>query len=309
MLPTKHIKVISFPLHNGFICATYHLLVVGIPACTISRNGDNTNMNKLLNRVPEITLFFWVIKVLATTVGETAADFLNVNLNLGLTATSYVMGGLLIIALLIQFVFIKKYVPASYWIAVVLMSIVGTLITDNLVDNLGVSLETTTIIFSLALALVFVLWYYSEKTLSVHTVYTAQRELFYWAAILFTFALGTASGDLMAEGLALGYGLSAAIFLGVIALIAAAHFYLKLDAILAFWLAYILTRPLGASIGDLLSQPADAGGLGLGTVGTTAIFLSTILLLVVYLSVTKKDQTLVVESTEEPMPLLGIADD
>ena len=266
-------------------------------------------MNKLLNRVPEITLFFWVIKVLATTVGETAADFLNVNLNLGLTATSYVMGGLLIIALLIQFVFIKKYVPASYWIAVVLMSIVGTLITDNLVDNLGVSLETTTIIFSLALALVFVLWYYSEKTLSVHTVYTAQRELFYWAAILFTFALGTASGDLMAEGLALGYGLSAAIFLGVIALIAAAHFYLKLDAILAFWLAYILTRPLGASIGDLLSQPADAGGLGLGTVGTTAIFLSTILLLVVYLSVTKKDQTLVVESTEEPMPLLGIADD
>ena len=116
-------------------------------------------MNKLLNRVPEITLFFWIIKVLATTVGETAADFLNVNLNLGLTATSYVMGGLLIIALLIQFVFIKKYVPASYWIAVVLMSIVGTLITDNLVDNLGVSLETTTIIFSLALALVFVLWY------------------------------------------------------------------------------------------------------------------------------------------------------
>ena len=253
-------------------------------------------MNKLLNRVPEITLFFWIIKVLATTVGETAADFLNVNLNLGLTATSYVMGGLLIIALLIQFVFIKKYVPASYWIAVVLMSIVGTLITDNLVDNLGVSLETTTIIFSLALALVFVLWYYSEKTLSVHTVYTAQRELFYWAAILFTFALGTASGDLLAEGLALGYGLSAAIFLGVIALIAAAHFYLKLDAILAFWLAYILTRPLGASIGDLLSQAPADGGFGLGTVATSAIFLLAILSLVVYLSVMKKDQTLVAEA-------------
>lgn len=161
-------------------------------------------MNKLINRVPEITLFFWIIKVLATTVGETAADFLNVNLNLGLTATSYVMGGLLVIALLVQFVFIKKYVPASYWIAVVLMSIVGTLITDNLVDNMGVSLETTTILFSIALALVFVLWYYSEKTLSVHTIYTAKRELFYWAAILFTFALGTASGDLLAEGLAQG---------------------------------------------------------------------------------------------------------
>ena len=270
---------------------------------------NNMINNKVLNRVPEITIFFWIIKVLATTVGETAADFLNVNLNLGLTTTSYVMGGLLVVALLIQFIAIKKYVPASYWIAVVLMSIVGTLITDNLVDNLGVSLETTTILFSIALALVFVLWYYSEKTLSVHTIYTAKRELFYWAAILFTFALGTASGDLLAEGLALGYGTSAVIFLAVIGLIAAAHFYLKLDAILAFWLAYILTRPLGASIGDLLSQAPADGGLGLGTVGTTAIFLSAILILVVYLSVTKKDQTPVSESVEEPLPLLGAAED
>jgi len=253
-------------------------------------------MNKLLNRVPEITLFFWIIKVLATTVGETAADFLAVNLNLGLTNTSYVMGGLLILALLVQFIVIKKYVPASYWIAVVLMSIVGTLITDNLVDNMGVSLETTTVIFSIALAMVFVLWYYSEQTLSVHTIYTAKRELFYWAAILFTFALGTASGDLLAEGLALGYGTSAIIFLAVIGLIAAAHFYLKLDAILAFWLAYILTRPLGASIGDLLSQSTGDGGLGLGTVGTTAIFLAAILGLVIYLSITKRDQTPVIET-------------
>ena len=173
-------------------------------------------MNKPLNRVPEVIIFFWIIKVLATTVGETAADFLNVNLNLGLTATSYIMAGLLVVALLVQFLYIKKYVPASYWTAVVLMSIVGTLITDNLVDNMGVSLITTTIIFSVALIGVFTAWYSSEKTLSVHTVYTAKRELFYWAAILFTFALGTASGDLMAEGLGLGYGLSAVIFLGII---------------------------------------------------------------------------------------------
>jgi uncharacterized membrane-anchored protein len=252
---------------------------------------EKKHMNKTLNRVPEITIFFWIIKVLATTVGETAADFLSVNLNLGLTITSYIVGAMLIIALLVQFVVIKRYVPASYWVAVVLMSIVGTLITDNLVDNLGVSLETTTILFSLALALVFVLWYYSEKTLSVHTIYTARRELFYWTAILFTFALGTASGDLLAEGLNLGYGLSGLIFIVIIGLIALAHFFLKLDTILAFWLAYILTRPLGASIGDLLSQTPADGGLGLGTVGTTAIFLSTILLLVIYLSVTKKDQS------------------
>ena len=206
------------------------------------------------------------------------------------------MAGFLIAALLVQFIFIKKYVPASYWIAVVLMSIVGTLITDNLVDNLGVSLGTTTIVFSVALIAVFAGWYWSEKTLSVHTIFTGKRELFYWAAILFTFALGTASGDLLAEGLDLGYAVSGLLFAGVIGLIALAHFYFKMDAILAFWLAYILTRPLGASIGDLLSQvPAD-GGLGLGTVTTTAIFLTTILILVVYLSITRKDQALSVES-------------
>ena len=206
------------------------------------------------------------------------------------------MAGFLIAALLVQFIFIKKYVPASYWIAVVLMSIVGTLITDNLVDNLGVSLGTTTIVFSVALIAVFAGWYWSEKTLSVHTIFTGKRELFYWAAILFTFALGTASGDLLAEGLDLGYAVSGLLFAGVIGLIALAHFYFKIDAILAFWLAYILTRPLGASIGDLLSQVPTDGGLGLGTVITTAIFLTTILILIVYLSITRKDQALSVES-------------
>lgn len=266
-------------------------------------------MNKPLNRVPEIIIFFWIIKVLATTVGETAADFLSVNLNLGLTATSYIMASLLVVALLVQFLYIKRYVPASYWTAVVLMSIVGTLITDNLVDNMGVSLVTTTIIFSVALIGVFTAWYSSEKTLSVHTVYTAKRELFYWAAILFTFALGTASGDLMAEGLGLGYGLSAVIFLGIIGLIAFAHFYMKLDAIISFWLAYILTRPLGASIGDLLSQAPTDGGLGLGTVGTSAIFLTAILALVIYLSVTKKDQGLDLVLDDEPMKLMGITEE
>ena len=249
-------------------------------------------MNKLLNRVPEITIFFWIIKILATTVGETVADFLGVNLNLGLAGTSVVMGGVLIAVLLVQFLKIKRYVPASYWAAVVLMSVVGTLITDNLVDVVGVSLATTTIVFSIALVAVFVAWYLSEKTLSVHKIFTAKRELFYWAAILFTFALGTAAGDLLAEKLAVGYAFSALIFAGMIGLIALLYYvvkieavtFLKMHAVLSFWLAYILTRPLGASIGDLLSQPVDAGGLGLGTVVTSAIFLLAILGLVIYLS-------------------------
>jgi uncharacterized membrane-anchored protein len=262
-------------------------------------------MKKLLNRVPEITIFFWIIKILATTVGETAADFLSEKLGLGMAVTSYVVGGLLIITLLIQFIRIKKYVPASYWIAVVLMSIVGTLITDNLVDNLGVALETTTIAFSLALMVVFALWYFNEKTLSVHTIYTGKRELFYWAAILFTFALGTAAGDLLAEKIDVGYALSALMFASAIGLTAALYYFAKMDAILSFWIAYILTRPLGASIGDLLSQAPADGGLGLGTVGTSMLFLSAILILVVYLSMTKKDQTLI----SEPTSLVGAAED
>ncbi|MCD9022780.1 COG4705 family protein [Cohnella silvisoli] len=243
----------------------------------------------MLNKVPEVTIFFWIIKILATTVGETAADFLNTNLNLGLTNTTYVMSGLLIITLFFQFKSMK-YVPAVYWLAVVLISVVGTLVTDNLVDNLGVSLETTTIIFTVALLVTFVAWYASQKTLSIHSIYTTKREAFYWLAILFTFALGTAAGDLAAEGLNLGYWVSALIFAGLIAAVTVAHYSFKLNAVLAFWIAYILTRPLGASIGDYLSQSSDEGGLGLGTVVTSAIFLVTILSLVIYLTKTRRDE-------------------
>lgn len=252
-------------------------------------------MNKLQNRVPEVVLSFWIIKVLATTVGETAADFLSDKLGLGISGTSLVMGGLLVAVLLIQFLILKRYVPASYWTAVVLMSIVGTLITDNLVDNLGVSLWTTTIAFSIALLAVFAIWFLSERTLSVHTIYTGRRELFYWAAILFTFALGTAAGDLVAESLNLGYAMSALLFGSLIGLVVILHYFAHMNAILSFWLAYILTRPLGASMGDLLSQPTDAGGLGLGTVITTALFLIAIFGLVAYLSLRQRKQLQVSE--------------
>ena len=244
--------------------------------------------NIFLNKVPEITIFFWIIKVLCTTIGETAADFLNTSFNLGLTGTSLVMGSFLIIALFFQFRS-KKYIPSIYWLAVVLISIVGTLITDNLTDNFGVSLEITTIIFTVALAVIFALWYRSEKTLSIHTIYTRRREAFYWLAILFTFALGTAAGDLMAESFGLGYLLSAIIFFALIAIVTIAHLRFKLNAVLAFWIAYILTRPLGASIGDYLSQSIVDGGLGLGTVITSGLFLIAILSTVIYLTLTKKD--------------------
>lgn len=248
-------------------------------------------MNKMLNKVPAVTLIFWIIKILATTVGETVADFLATNLNLGLTGTSYIMGGILLLVLVFQFR-AKKYIPAIYWLSVVLLSIVGTLISDNLVDNLGVALSTTSIIFGAALIVVFVLWYLTERTLSVHTIDTTRRELFYWAAILFTFSLGTSAGDLISESSGLGYAYATLLFAAVIGLIFLFYKYAKMNAILAFWLAYILTRPLGASMGDLLSQPVTIGGIGLGTTITSIVFLVTILSLVIYLTISRKKQAL-----------------
>ena len=247
------------------------------------------DLRKLLNRVPEVTIFFWIIKILATTVGETAADFLNTTLGLGLNGTTVVVSVFLAVALVAQFR-LKRYVPGIYWLAVVLISIVGTLITDNMVDNLGVSLWTSTFIFAGALVATFVAWFMKERTLSIHTIVTAKREAFYWLAVLFTFALGTAAGDLAAEGINLGYWKSALMFGALIGVVTFAHYFLKLGAVLAFWIAYILTRPLGASLGDYLSQPSDAGGLALGTVATSAIFLSAILGVVVYLTRTRVDQ-------------------
>jgi len=258
-----------------------------------------TLAGKMLRKVPEITIFFWIIKILCTTVGETFADFLGTNLNLGLTNTTYIMGALLVVVLFMQFKS-KKYVPWIYWLSVVLISVVGTLITDNLSDNLGVPLITSTIIFGIALVATFIVWYIKEKTLSIHSIYTTKREAFYWLAILFTFALGTAFGDLIAEKFDVGYLNSALLFAGVIAVITIAHYVIKSilhaehkfqspNAVLAFWLAYILTRPLGASIGDLLSQAKTDGGLGFGTTTTSFIFLGAILLTIIYLTVTKKD--------------------
>ncbi|MEA2766258.1 MAG: hypothetical protein QOK07_2662 [Gemmatimonadaceae bacterium] len=238
---------------------------------------------QLINRVPEVTLVFWILKILATTVGETAADVLSTTFKLGTVVTSYVMAVLLLISLAFQ-LRAKRYVPPIYWIVVVFISVVGTLISDNLVDNLGVPLGTTTLIFSVALVAVFVFWYLSEKTLSVHTIYTLRRELFYWAAILFTFSLGTSGGDLLSESLGVGYALSGLIFAAGIALIYLAYRLKLFNEVLAFWLAYILTRPLGASMGDLLTQPRDGGGLGLGTIPVSVVFLLLIVVLVVHLT-------------------------
>lgn len=237
----------------------------------------------MLNKVPQVTLLFWIVKIMSTTVGETVADFFSTTLGLGLNGTTLVMLALLIAALIVQFRQ-RRYVPAAYWVTVVFISVFGTLVTDNLTDNLGVELWMTTVIFAVALTIVFIAWFLTERTLSIHSITTGRREAFYWLAILLTFALGTAGGDLFSEGLALGYLLSGIIFAAVIAAITVAHFAFKLNAVFAFWAAYVLTRPFGAAFGDLLSQPTDAGGLGIGTTFTSAVFLVIIVVIVTILA-------------------------
>ena len=238
----------------------------------------NPTLAGWLNKVPEVTLSFWVIKIMSTTVGETGADFLAVDAGFGAGWTSLGMAALLTIALFCQ-LRTKAYTPWIYWLTVVLVSIVGTQITDILTDKLDVSLYTSTAIFSVLLAVNFWVWYRVENSLSIREIVTPRRELFYWATVLCTFALGTAAGDLATEALGLGFTVGAVIF-G--ALIAATLLAWRMggNVVLTFWIAYILTRPFGASLGDLLTQAKTYGGLGMGATWTSALFLCVIVILV-----------------------------
>ena len=254
-----------------------------------STDAVKSRSRQMLNKVPEVTVYFWVIKILCTTVGESFADYVNETLGFGLTNTTVMFSVALVVALVVQFR-LDRYVPSAYWLAVVLISVVGTLLTDNLTDSRGVPLWASTTFFALLLAAVFGIWYARERTLSIHTIVTTPRESWYWLTVLVTFALGTAAGDWTLE--LTGWSPGAAVLLpaGLILAVFAAW---KLGAgpVLCFWLAYILTRPLGANIGDYLASPHADGGLGLGTLWTSVLFLGAILATVVYLTVTQKDRT------------------
>jgi uncharacterized membrane-anchored protein len=233
---------------------------------------------QLLNKVPRVSLVFWLIQILATTVGETGADYLAVPAGLGRVPTTALMIALLAAALLYQ-LRQPRYVPWVYWLTVVLLSVVGTQITDALTDGLGVSLYASTAGFSIMLGVVFNLWHGSEHTLAIQTIVTRRRELFYWAAILLTFALGTAAGNLATQALGLDFRLGVVTF-GALILVIFGAGKQGIHPLLTFWLAYILTRPLGASLGDLLSQSPDYGGVGWGTVNASIAFLAIIATLV-----------------------------
>lgn len=237
-----------------------------------------------LNKVPAVTAMFWLIKMMSTTVGETAADFLSADLGFGLVGTAVLTGSLLLGTLLAQ-ISTPRHVPWLYWASVALISVFGTLVTDLVTDALNVPLAVSTLGFGLALLVTFALWYRQERTLSIQAIDTVKREIFYWSAIFATFAMGTAFGDWVAEGLSLGYRNAALLFATVIAATALARFAFKANAIACFWVAYVMTRPLGAACGDLLSQPLANGGLGLGTVATSVFFALTIVSAIAYISI------------------------
>lgn len=249
----------------------------------------SSSAKQMLVKVPAITAYFWIIKVLSTTVGETFADYLNDTLGFGLAKTSLVMAGALAIALTVQ-MSSRKYIPVIYWLTIVLISTVGTLITDTLHDTYNVQNWESIIVFGAALILTFAIWHRREGSLEMKTINTRSREAYYWFAILFTFALGTAGGDIFLDdlGIALRYTLIGfAISLGLVWFAWSKE---SIDAVAAFWIAYVLTRPLGAATGDFLSLSKSETGLGLGATTTSIIFLGLIAILVSYLTISKKDR-------------------
>ncbi|MES1247586.1 MAG: hypothetical protein ABUS54_07935 [Actinomycetota bacterium] len=271
-----------------------------------------TSARQLLNKVPEVTLYFWIIKCLCTTIGETLSDNLTTSFAGGDSASVHKLDvasrevmvatvGVLVVLLAIQFTR-KRYVAIVYWANIVVISLVGTQITDQFEGNGDQPnhMWAITIVSVVLLALVFLVWWLVERTLSMHSIRTTRRETFYWLAILVTFATGTAVGDLIAEKFSLGYLTTLLLFVAVIAVIAAAWRFTGINGVLAFWLAYVMTRPLGASTGDWLSQKGNQG-LNLGTSATSYIFLGVIVLLVVFLQLRKPDITPVELANADPI--------
>jgi len=239
-----------------------------------------------LRKVPEIGAYFWTIKVLSTAMGEVTSDYLVRTIN---PVIAVVLGGLCFAAAIALQVSARRYVPWIYWFAVVMVAVFGTMVADVLHVRFGIPYLTTTAFFATALAIIFVAWYSSEKTLSIHTIYIGRREWFYWATVMATFALGTAVGDLTAITWHLGYLSAAAVFAVLIALPAIGYRFFRLNAVLAFWVAYILTRPLGATFADWIGRPRSLSGLGLGTGLVSLVLTIVIVILVGYLTIAGKE--------------------
>jgi uncharacterized membrane-anchored protein len=237
-------------------------------------------------RVPQITVYFWVIKALSTAMGEATSDFLVNRIN-PVTAVLLGFAGF-VVALVLQFS-VRRYIAWTYWLAVVGVGVFGTMAADVLHVRFGVPYVVSSTLYAVVLAAVFISWYLTEKTLSIHSIDTARRELFYWAAVVATFAMGTALGDMTATTLHLGYLASGFLFAGVIAIPAIGFWLLRWNAIFSFWFAYVATRPLGASFADWMGKPRSVGGMGFGDGNVALVLTLIIFVLVAFLAITHAD--------------------
>lgn len=242
---------------------------------------------QVLTKVPKLTIYFWIIKIITTALGEATSDYL-VN-----TISPYIAVGLGFILLVIMLAWqltTKKYTPAIYWLTALAVSIAGTMGADVVHVGFGIPYAISTAFYTLALAAAFTLWYRSEKTLSIHSIYTKKRESFYWLVILLTFALGTAAGDLTAFTFNLGFLLSGILFTAIFAVPCLLYWKFKLNPIVTFWFAYIFTRPVGASFADWFGKPISIGGLGYGDIAVCAFLITLFVIFVAYVSITRTDR-------------------
>ena len=243
-------------------------------------------IRRMLRKVPEVTVYFWIIKLLTTAMGESTSDYLVHHLD---PVIAVALGGIGIVIALVLQLFVRRYAAWIYWLAVVMVAIFGTMAADVVHIGLGVPYLASTAFFTASLAAIFIVWYKSEKTLSIHSISTHRREFFYWAAVMATFALGTATGDMTATTLGLGYFSSGVLFAALFAVPALGYWLFDLNEVGAFWFAYIVTRPLGASFADWTGRAPSLGGIGVGT-GLVSLILALLIIgFVGYLTVTRKD--------------------
>lgn len=237
-----------------------------------------------MKKIPEITALFWIMKICATTLGETAGDLLSMTLNVGYAVSTLILLGGFLITLFMQFS-TKKYVPVIYWLVILSTSTAGTTMSDFMDRTLGLGYATGSLILVSLLAITLFIWRKLEHTLSVTDIKTKRGEVFYWTAILVSNTLGTALGDYLADDSGLGFAGGAILIGSLLAIIVLAHYFTKISSVFLFWIAFVLTRPFGATFGDLLTKTTEKGGVGFGTIGSSLILFSILLLLVIYTSI------------------------
>lgn len=240
-----------------------------------------------LKKLPEITALFWIMKICATTLGETAGDLMSMTMKIGYAESSIILFSIFIVTLIVQ-LFAKRYVPIIYWLVILSTSTAGTTISDFMDRTLGLGYATGSLILMSILLIVLTVWKLTEKSLSVTNITTLRGELFYWIAILFSNTLGTALGDFLADNPGLGFAGGAILIGSILILVVVAHYFTKISSVILFWIAFVLTRPFGATFGDLLTKTPAKGGLGFGTQGSSLILFMILVLLIGYTTFRKK---------------------